>query len=176
MKERTLRSRRVFSGKLLVVDVVDVKLGNGRRSVREMVRHPGAVAVLARCPDRLFLLVRQFRKPVEQELLEVVAGTLEPGEAPRECAVRELREETGHSVRRMRKLGVLYLAPGYSSEVLHVFFADARASGQQEPDDDESLDVVRMTGPEIERAIAGGRVKDSKTLAVWLLYMRRAAR
>lgn len=176
MKERTLRSRRAFTGKLLRVDVVDVKLDNGRCSVREMVRHPGAVAVLARCPDRRFLLVRQFRKPVEQELLEVVAGTLDPGETPRECAVRELREETGHSVRSIQKLGVLYLAPGYSNEVLHVFFAHARASGQQEPDDDESLDAIRMTGSEIERAIAGGRVRDSKTLAVWLLYLRRVAR
>ena len=93
--EKTLASRTVFDGKLLCLEVIDVEVEPGVESVREVVRHPGAVVLLPQLPDGRFVLVRQFRKAIEEEILEAVAGTLDPGEDPLNCAGRELAEETG---------------------------------------------------------------------------------
>lgn len=156
------------------MDVVDVELADGKRSVREIVRHPGAAVVLGQLPDGRYAFVRQFRKAVEKVLLEVVAGTLEPGEAPEECARRELCEEVGHAAVRLTRLGTVYPAPGYTEEALHVFFAELDPEKVlAEADEDERIDVVYLTHDAVESAIAGGAIEDAKTLAAWLLYLRR---
>lgn len=174
MEERTLASRTAFEGKLLRLDVVDVELPDGRQSVREIVRHPGAVVVLCRRPDGQFVFVRQFRKPVEQIVLESVAGTLDPGEDPAACARREVTEETGYTVESLTPLGRLIPAPGYTDEILHAFYAVVAAEpGAQDPDDDEAVEVVAVTRAAFEARVRRGEIEDAKTLGVWTLWQMR---
>ena len=169
MTEKTTSLDRIFTGRILGLEVHRVELANGVRSTREIVRHHGAIAALARLPDGRFVLVRQYRKPMEQELLEVVAGCLEPGEAPADCAVRELKEETGYEVDSLTPLGQLYPTPGYSDEVLHLFFARLRAAAATPaPDEDEKVTVVILTAEQIEDGIRRDEIRDSKTISVWL--------
>jgi ADP-ribose pyrophosphatase len=171
VKETTIASKTVFKGRAIRVDVLDIEQDSGRPAVREIVRHPGAAVVLARTPDRRFVLVRQYRKAVEREMLEAVAGTLEPGEDPETCARRELEEETGHSAARLARLGTSYPAPGYTEEKLHLFFAETGNSpGRARPEDDERIEVVYATAPAIDAMIAAGDIVDAKTVVAWHLY------
>lgn len=175
MHEKTLATRRAHDGRLLKLDVLTVQVEPGRPASREVVRHPGAVAVLARCPDGRLALVEQYRKPVEESLLEVVAGCLHPGEDPTACARRELLEETGFAARSIRPLGLIYPTPGYCDERLHLFFAELDGrSRRQRLDDDERVRVRLVTVAELDRLIARDAIRDAKTLAV-LLKARQAA-
>lgn len=170
MKEKTIGSKTVFRGRLLKLNVVTVDIG-GTRSTREVVHHQGATAVLAQLPDDRFVLVEQYRKPVEREMLEIVAGVLDPGERPDRCARRELTEETGYSARTLTKLAVMHPSPGYTTEVLHLFYARLGAKqGRRQLDEDERVKVRYLTAGQIERLMKKGRVADGKTLAAWLLY------
>ncbi|MEI6807263.1 MAG: NUDIX hydrolase [bacterium] len=173
MHEKTISAKVVFKGRLLTVEVLDVELENGVRTVREVVRHSGAVGVLAQLPDSSFVLVRQFRKPLECELIEIVAGGMEPGELPEDCAVRETREETGYETASVEKLGVVALAPGYSSEQLHLFYAKLAQAGDVCPDPDEYVQVVRLMEAEIDGMIGRNEIKDAKTVAAWYLWKAR---
>ena len=173
VSERTLSSRMAFEGRLLQVEIQEVELATGQRSVREIVKHPGAVVVLARFSDGRLVLVRQFRKPLDRDVLELVAGTLDPGEDPDVCAVRELKEETGFEARALKKLGVLYPAPGYTTETLHAYLADIDGDpGALDPDEDEHICRVIMHEDELVKRIDAGEIGDAKTLATWLLYSR----
>ena len=170
MNEKTLQSRRVFNGRLLKVDVVDVELDSGRRSSREIIRHPGAVLVLGRLPDGRFVFVRQFRKPIEQELLEVVAGTRDSGEAAEACAIREMKEETGYDVDTLSHMGFIYMSPGFCNERIDLFFAElSKVPGPQMSDEDEAMDVVLLDRNEIKEMIARKEIHDGKTLAALLM-------
>jgi ADP-ribose pyrophosphatase len=174
MNEKTINSKTVFEGNLLKIDVLDVELDSGGRSVREIVRHRGAAVILAQLPDGRFVFVRQFRKPAEKEMLELVAGTKEPGEAPSECAAREVREETGHDVKNLRELGVLYSSPGYSDEKAYAYYAELMPDrNDQNPDDDENLDVEYIEPERVEEMIENGEIEDAKTVAVWFLYKKK---
>lgn len=169
--EKTLKTRRAFDGRLLKVDVLEVEMDDGRRSIREVVRHPGAAAALVRTHNGRFLMVRQFRKAIEQELLEVVAGCLEPGETSEQCAVREIREETGGRVERLAPLGHVFSAPGFCAERLDLFLADVAAlRAAPAGDGDEKLEVVELGRADIERRIKAGGIHDAKTLAAWALF------
>jgi len=177
MHEETIASRTAFEGRLLKVDVLEVETHEGVRAVREVVRHPGAVVVLIQRRDGRFVFVRQFRKAVEQTVLETPAGTLDAGEDPRTCAEREVLEETGHSVVELRDLGVIYPSPGYSAEQLHVFFATTGDEATDlQPDEDEHLEVVYLGREEIEQMIASGDMHDAKTLAAWCLLQGESGR
>ena len=175
MAEKTLKTKTAFKGKLLKVDVVDVELGSGLQSKREIVRHPGAAAVLCENnEDGRYVLVRQYRKPAERELLEVVAGTLEPDEDPEVCARREVQEETGFKVKELTSLGAFYLAPGYSEELLHAYHAIVAGTPDTSGgDEDEDLDVVFVDSDELDAMIGTGKIQDAKTIAIWHLVQYR---
>ena len=173
MNEKTISSQRVFDGHLLKLDVLDVELDNGRHARREIVRHPGAVAIWARAPDGRFVFVRQFRKAIEQELLEVVAGTLEIGETPETCARREIREETGYAVKTMAPLGFIFTAPGFCTERIFLFYAELVAGGAAAPDPDEHLDVVLLDEAAWKAMMSRGAVQDAKTWAAWGMFKTR---
>ncbi len=174
MNERTLNSKRVFDGRLLKLDVETVEIEGGRISEREIVRHPGAVTVLVRMPDARFVFIRQYRKPIEQQLLEVVAGCLEDCEAPEACARREVREETGYDVTSIQSLGLTYPGPGYSDETLHMFFAEVgNEQASQALDEDEIIEVVYLSESAIEAMITNNEIMDAKTLAVWTLFKQK---
>ena len=174
MHEKTVSKKTVYTGRILVLETQDIEMENGQKGMREIIRHRGAVAILARLPDGRFALVRQFRKPVEKEMLEVVAGNREPNEDPELCARRELREETGYKAKSVRRLGFIYPSPGYCDEKIDLFFAEVDAeSGQTDPDDDEHVEVVLMTREEIVGKISRDEIHDSKTLAAWLMFEKR---
>jgi len=175
MNEKTISSRRVFDGRLLKLDVLEVALENGRSAGREIVRHPGAAAVWARAPDGRFVFVRQFRKAVEQELLEIVAGTREAGETPEACARREIREETGFAVKSLAPLGFIFTAPGFCTERIALFYAELAGGGAAAPDQDEHLDVVLLDETEWKAMMSGGAVQDAKTWAAWGMFQMRNA-
>jgi len=171
MKELTKQIRRLYSGRILRLERLDVQLEDGRLSVREIVRHGGAVGILPRLPDGRFLLVRQFRKAVEADAIEVCAGLLDPGEAPEAAARRELREETGYRARRLLHLGRLWSSPGYTDEAVDVYFAECENERQAAAlDEDERVETLIVSADEIENLIRRNEIRDSKTLAVWLLY------
>ncbi|MBC8453692.1 NUDIX hydrolase [PVC group bacterium] len=173
MHEETINTRTVFTGKALQLDVLDVKLSTGRSSIREIIRHPGAAVVLARLPNGSFVFVKQYRKAVEQVILETVAGTLEPNENPLECASRELREETGYDAESIHKLGVIYPSPGYSEEIHHIYLADLfPVEETPEPDEDEILDTVILSENEINELIDREEIRDAKTLVAWMYFQR----
>lgn len=177
MREKTLSVRPVFRGRLLNVEVLEVELEPGIRSRREIVRHPGAVAVVARRPDGRFVFVRQYRKPVERGMLEVIAGGLEPGETPRAAAAREVAEESGYRIRALRSLGAICTAPGYTDEIIHLFYAELAADRiVREGDADERIAVEYLTRKDVETRMAQDGLVDGKTLAAWHQFTRGRGR
>lgn len=174
LTEKTLALERVFEGRALTIDVATIEMPNGRRSMREIVRHRGAAVILGQRPDGRFVLVRQYRRAVEQTLLEVVAGCLEEGEPPEVAARREMEEESGYAVTALEKIGVILPCPGYSEERLHLFYASlSQKPSPQRPDFDENLEPVVMTASEIDASLASGELIDGKSIAIWLMWQRK---
>ena len=163
--ERTLASHEVFAGKLLRLRVDDVELKDGRVTQREIVEHPGAVAILAFNDAGELILVRQYRKAAEQLTLEIPAGTLGPGEDPYACAVRELKEETGFAAGTFARVCSFYTAVGFCTEVLHLFTASDLEAGDQAFEDDEDIEVVTMPVAAAVDEVRKGTIIDSKSVA-----------
>jgi len=164
LEEKRLDGRGVYSGVVIDVRVDTVILPDGRRAKREVAEHSGGVAVLALDDKDQVVMVRQWRYPVGQALLEIPAGKLERGEDPRACGLRELREETGFVPRSFEPLGKIYPSPGYSDEILYLYLARGLRYEGENPDEDEFLCVERMPFNELERVIASGEITDAKTI------------
>ena len=144
-------------------------------TVRDVVRHPGAVTVVALRDDGVLILVRNRRIAVAQWLLEFCAGKLERGEAPILAAARELEEETGYSAGKIESLGAFYTSPGFTDELMHVFLATALRAVPQRLEPGEELEVVEITQPELAHMIARGEILDGKTLGAYLLWTHHAS-
>ena len=169
LREETIDSSLAFQGRLLRLRVDTVRLPDGNTSTREVVVHPGAVAMVPLLDPEHVLLVRQWRHPAGCALLEIPAGTLGAGEDPRDCAARELMEEVGYRPHAIKLLSSIFLAPGYSSECLHLFLAEDLSPERMAHDEDETIDVVCLNWHEIETLISNGEIRDAKTLAGLLL-------
>ncbi|SFA52644.1 ADP-ribose pyrophosphatase [Anoxybacillus pushchinoensis] len=174
--EKTMNQQRIFSGKVIDMYVEDVLLPNGETSKREIVKHPGAVAVIAITKENKMVLVRQYRKALERVLVEIPAGKLEKGEAPLETARRELEEETGYVCETMEPLHSFYTSPGFADELVHIFLAKGltKKSEKQMLDDDEFVDVLEVTLEEALNMVKEKQIYDAKTiyaLLYWQLYM-----
>lgn len=172
LREEVIFSKIAFQGKLLTLRVDTVRLPDGRESTREVVVHPGAVAMVPLLGADQVLLVRQWRTAAGRALLEIPAGTLSPGEAPEDCAARELMEEIGYRPTRLTPLFASYLAPGYSSEKLHVFMAEELLPEKLAHDEDENLEIVALNWREIDRMLLAGEFADSKTVSGLLLAQK----
>ncbi len=176
LTEKTLGIKRVFEGRALTLDVAEIELPNGRRSVREFVRHRGAAVVLGERPDGQWVLVHQYRRAVEETLLEFVAGCLEEGESTEAGAAREMEEESGYQVLSLTRIGTIVPCPGYSEERLHLFHAAISQEPQApRPDFDENLVVTVMSAEEIDTAVDSGIMIDAKSIAAWLMWRRKKA-
>lgn len=172
LREEVISSEVAFSGRLLTLRIDTVRLPDGRLSTREVVVHPGAVAMVPVLDADHVLLVRQWRSAAGRALLEIPAGTLSPGEDPAACAARELMEEIGYRPNKLSPLYATYLAPGYSSEKLHVFLAEDLVPERLPHDEDENLEVVTLRWDEINAMMLRGEFADSKTLAGLLLAQK----
>ncbi|CAM3965705.1 NUDIX hydrolase [Paenibacillus alkaliterrae] len=171
-REETIKTDPIFTGKMISLQVDTVTLADGRTATREIVKHPGAAAVMALLDGKL-LVVEQFRKPLEKFQIEIPAGKLDPGEDPQTAAARELEEETGYRSNNLKLLSSFYTSPGFADEKLYVYFTDQVEQGVQSPDEDENLKVEAITLEQAEAYIQEGRISDAKTiLAVyaWKLY------
>ena len=173
MCEKTLKTRTVFEGRILSLDVLDVELADGRTGTREIIRHGAAVAVVARRRDGRFVFIRQFRKPLERVCFEVMAGNVDPGEASETAAIRELKEETGYTPDSIRFLASIYPSVGYCTERIDIFYAEVHEPGETDFDHDENIETVLVTEKEMGDLIRDGKVDDAKTLAAWALYKAR---
>ena len=172
MPERTVRSEQVFRGDLLSLRVDEVELDSGRRTTREVVEHPGAVAILAWDGERL-AMVSQWRAAASGELLEIPAGTLEPGEQPGATARRELAEECGLAAENWEEGPSFYTAPGFCTELLTLFLASDLVPSEASAPEDEALTRSWLTLDEALAAIDDGRIRDAKSLVGILWLVRR---
>jgi len=168
MDEKTLYSQTVYDGQLIKVRVDTVQTNSGT-ATREIVEHNPAVAVIA-LDKGDFIMVRQYRKSVEQELIEIVAGGIDHDEIPQVAAQRELREEIGFRAGKITKLGAFYLSPGYCSEYIHLFLAEELVADKTWAEDTYEITPVRFSAKTISEMIAAGQIKDGKTLAAFTLY------
>ena len=169
--EKTVQSKEIYNGRIIRVRVDQVELPSGLNSQLEIVEHSGGIAIIAVTPEGQLLMVEQYRKPVEQVLLELPAGKLESGEEPRVCARRELSEETGYQAGKLDYLFSFYTSPGFSNELLHLFRADDLQEVEAVPDQDELLKVVRLNKDEIIPLLQAGKIRDGKTITGLLYYL-----
>lgn len=168
LTERTLSSKAVYEGRIITVLVDQAELPNGKQALREVVRHPGGVAILPLDRDGSVTLVQQYRYPFHQLLLELPAGKLDEGEDHRAAAARELSEETGLEAGELTYLGCLLASPGFCDEKLHMYLARDLRRAKSHPDDDEFLNVVTMPFEELAQKVMDGTIEDAKTVATAL--------
>lgn len=168
--EKTISEKSVYEGKVLNVKLLEVELPNGKISKREIVRHRGAVAVVALTENNKILLVEQFRKALDKIVLEIPAGKLEEGENPIECGIRELEEETGYKVNKedVQLLGKIHVSPGYCDECIYIIKAENLKLGEMGGDEDGFIDIKEYTKEEIIKMIIDGEITDSKTISSFM--------
>ena len=171
--EKKLSSELVYDGRVIKVSKDQVKCPNGEQSIREIVHHRGGVGILFKVDDK-FIFEKQYRYALGEEIIEMPAGKLEEGEIPLEAAKRELLEETGYRPLEMVHLGDSYPTPGYSSEVIHLYYCPKAVKEERHLDKDEDIELIYLTLEEIEQMIADGKIKDSKTVAAIFLYKTKA--
>ncbi len=163
LTEKTIASEEIYQGNVIHVKLDTVLLPNGHQSKRELVLHHGGVAVIAVDKNRRVPMVRQYRKAMEELVLEIPAGKLEPGEDPLECGIRELREETGLSAEKIVHLGEYYPTPGYCGEKINIYLAQGLSSNGQSLDPDEFLDVIFYELDELFQMVMENKISDAKT-------------
>lgn len=171
LRERRIGGRRLYSGRILRLEVDNVRMPDGVETIREVVRHPGAAVVVPLLADGQVVLVRQFRYPAGRVFLEVPAGKLAwGGEDPLACARRELEEETGFCAGSWRTLTAFFSAPGFTDERMHCFLAtDLEPGGNRKLDEDECIQVVTVPLTEAIERVHAGELEDGKTIIALLL-------
>ncbi|WP_203246411.1 NUDIX hydrolase [Sporosarcina beigongshangi] len=173
-EEKTLSGETLYEGKVITLRVEEVELPDGNRAKRELIKHPGAVAVIAITREGKLVLVEQYRKALERSLIEIPAGKIDPGEAPEITAVRELEEETGYGAKEFSYIQSFATSPGFADEIIHLYLArdlykiDSPAAG----DEDEFIELSEVTIEQAEDMVATGKIFDAKT-AFAVLYAKK---
>lgn len=163
-EERTIKKEEIYSGKVIKVEKHEVELPNGKITSREVVKHQGAVAVIA-VKDNKVLLIKQYRKAMEEVLIEVPAGKVEPGESRVDTAARELEEETGYTSDELEALYDFYVSPGFCDELITLFYAgELVESNTLEPDEDEFIEKIWVPIENIAELLKSGQIRDAKTI------------
>jgi len=174
MNFRVEAEREVYRGRVIRLVERDFRLPNGRRTTFSVVEHPGAVAIVPVFENGDVMLLRQFRPSIGAELYEIPAGTLEEGESPLETARREIVEETGHRARKWSKIAEFYTAPGFCTEIMHVFVARDLVPAEAEGDPDEVIRPVRVPFRRALDLVWRRKVRDAKSIAGLLMYHGRS--
>jgi ADP-ribose pyrophosphatase len=171
--EVSLSKETIYDGRLFKVVKEKVRIHNGHEKPREIVVHPGAVALVVVDNDGKLILVNQYRHAAGRVLLEIPAGTRELNEDPEACAVRETQEETGYRPRKVERMGGFFSAPGFCTEFLHCYLLTDLEEGREPGDEDENIEVERLTLQEAIAAIWSGRICDAKSICGILMYANR---
>lgn len=169
--------KTIFKGKVVTLNLETVTLPNGATVELEVVRHPGAAAIVPMKDERTVILVRQFRLAAGGFIYEIPAGKLHPGEDPHLCAERELEEEIGYRAGKIERLETFFTAPGFTDEVMHLFLATGLTKTKQNLDHDEVLEVIEMQMEEAIAHIRDGTIRDAKTIVgLQSVYLRQHSR
>lgn len=164
LREETISKQTIFEGKIITVRLDTVILPNGTEAKREIVEHPGGVAVVALDENENVYMVRQYRRPFDTVLLELPAGKLNYGENPEECGIRELQEETGLVAETFENLGSFMVSPGFCGEKIHIYLARGLSSKEMHLDEDEFLEVYKYPLSELMDMIMQNQIEDGKTV------------
>lgn len=169
-REITVKENLIYKTKIFDLYENDVKLENNKIAKRALIKHNGAVCLIVKNKDN-FIFVKQYRQGVKDELLELVAGKLEENEDPKECALRELKEETGYSAKSIKYFGKIAPVAAYSTEIIYCFVVDVQKRERQKLDEDEFLEVVEIPKEEVENMYIDGKFIDGKTLGFLGRYL-----
>lgn len=164
LEEQVLTEDVAWTGRIFNVDRLQVKLPDGRMAIRDVVRHPGAVAVVALTEEGQICLVRQYRTTLGRVTVEIPAGKLAPGEDPLACAERELKEETGFTAQKMAYLTTIATSAGFADELIHIYMATGLKLAESSPDADEFINVDLVDVGELVDAVLDGHIEDAKTV------------
>jgi ADP-ribose pyrophosphatase len=163
IEEQTVSSDRIYTGKVISLKVDTVEVPKKGYQKREIIEHPGAVGIVAITDENKILLVRQFRKAIEKVLWEIPAGKLEQGESPKDCAIRELKEETGYSAKNMKLIHKFYTSSGFSNQKVYVYLATDLEKGECNLDEDEFLELHEVDLKDAYEMINKNDIEDAKT-------------
>jgi ADP-ribose pyrophosphatase len=175
--EKTIKREVLFEGKVIDLHIEEVELPNGHTSRRELIKHPGAVAILALTDENKIVMVQQYRKALDKVIIEIPAGKLEKGEAPEVTAKRELEEETGYDCETLTPLISFYTSPGFADELVHLFIAKdlKKIENPASLDEDEFVDVLEVSLDEALELLREKKIYDAKTAyAVQYLQLQQA--
>ncbi|MFD3157378.1 NUDIX hydrolase [Haloimpatiens sp. FM7330] len=167
--EKTIDEKQIYKGKIIDVRLQEVKLPNGKKSKREIVKHPGGVAIVAFKDENTILMVEQFRKPIDECILEIPAGKIEKGEEIEVCAKRELEEETGYKSDNMSYLGKVVTSPGFCNEYIYIFKAENLYKGIIGGDEDEFINLHEMKIDKMKDMIKNKEIVDAKTICALMM-------
>ncbi|RCX19305.1 ADP-ribose pyrophosphatase [Anaerobacterium chartisolvens] len=163
-EEKTVSKEHIYDGSIIKVDSLTVMLPNGKEAKRDIISHPGGAVVIPISSDGCLYMVRQYRKAVDMELLELPAGKLDYGEDPKVCAIRELKEETGLEAGSIRYMAGIYSTPGFCNELLHMYAATQLTEGEACTDEDEFLSCEKIPVKKLVEMVLAGEITDSKTI------------
>jgi ADP-ribose pyrophosphatase len=167
-----LSSETVYDGPIFGVRRDQVLEPGGLRTTREVITHPGSVVVLPLLADGRILLIRQYRHATRMYLWELVAGRMDPGESPREAAAREMIEETGYRAKKFKIFLDLFPTPGFLEERMYILLAEGLTAGEAAPEEDEKITAKAFSHAQLESMLRGGKLRDAKTIAGLLYYLR----
>lgn len=163
LTEKTIREEQIYSGRIIDLVIEEVELPNGKTSKREIIKHPGAVAIIAITSENKMVMVKQYRKALNRTIVEIPAGKLEKGEDPQMCAKRELEEETGYKAVTLQHVISFYTSPGFADELVHLYFTDQLEKGTVATDEDEFVELMELSVDEAEKLIQAREIYDAKT-------------
>ncbi|WHY90413.1 NUDIX hydrolase [Neobacillus cucumis] len=177
LEEKTIHSEEIFSGKVVSLQIQEVELPNGKKAKREIIKHPGAVAIIAITNENKIVMVEQYRKALERTIVEIPAGKLEKGEDPALCAHRELEEETSYVCESLELLTSFYTSPGFADEIIHVYLAKGLSKKENSAalDEDEFVNIEELTLDEAIQYMKDQKIYDAKTIyAIQYLQLQEA--